>query len=64
MQAVTAPNGLVAHNYGPIAGWRHDAYMISVRSKLATITKPDGSPYIILPMEFRQLFWPHITTAN
>ena len=36
--------------YGPIAGRRHDAYMLRVsglQAKLATITKPDGSPYII-----------------
>ena len=36
--------------YGPIPGRRHDAYMLSVsglQSKLATITKPDRSPYIV-----------------
>ena len=50
LQAVTAPNGLIAHMYGPIAGRRHDAYMLQVsdvQAKLATITKPDGSPYVI-----------------
>ena len=36
--------------YGPIAGRRHDAFMLSVsglQSKLATVTKEDGSPYVI-----------------
>ena len=37
--------------YGPIPGRRHDAYMLSVisglQSKLATITKPDRSPYVV-----------------
>ena len=36
--------------YGPVSGRRHDAYMLRVsglQSKLATITKPDGSPYIV-----------------
>ena len=36
--------------YGPIAGRRHDAYMLrmsGLENKLATITKPDSSPYII-----------------
>ena len=50
LQCVTAPNGLIAHMYGPIAGRRHDAYMLRVsglENKLATITKPDNSPYII-----------------
>ena len=49
-QCVTAPNRLIAHMYGPIAGRWHDAYMLRVRgleNKLATITKPDSSPYTI-----------------
>ena len=36
--------------YGPIAGRRHDAFMLSVsglQSKLATVTKEDGSSYVI-----------------
>lgn len=36
--------------YGPIAGRRHDAFMLSVsglQPKLANIKKPDGSPYVI-----------------
>lgn len=27
-QSVTAPNGLIAHLYGPVEGRRHDAYML------------------------------------
>ena len=36
--------------YGPIAGRRYDAFMLSVsglQSKLATVIKEDGSPYVI-----------------
>ena len=50
LQSVTAPNGLIAHMYGPIDGRRHDAYMLQesgLQAKLATITKPDGSPFVI-----------------
>lgn len=50
LQSVTAPNGLIAHMYGPIVGRRHDTFMLSVsdlQSKLATITKQGGSPYVI-----------------
>ena len=49
-QSVTAPNGLIAHMYGPIAGRHHDAFMLSVsglQRKLATITRQDGSPCVI-----------------
>ena len=36
--------------FGPIAGHRHDAFMLrasGLQNKLATITKQDGSPYVI-----------------
>ena len=49
-QSVVAPNGLIANLYGPIAGRRHDAFMLSVsnlQSKLTAITMQDGSPYVI-----------------
>ena len=45
-----APNGLIAHMYDPIEGRRHDAFLLSVsglQSKLANITRLDGSPYVI-----------------
>ena len=50
LQSVTAPNGLIANMFGPIAGHRHDAFMLrasGLQNKLATITKQDGSPYVI-----------------
>ena len=49
-QAVTAPNGLIAHMYGPISGRPHDAFMLSasgLQRKLANIKTQDGSPYVI-----------------
>ena len=45
-----APNGLIAHLYGPIEGRRHDAYMLSVSGlqlKLTKFTRSNGSPYVI-----------------
>lgn len=42
-----APNGLIAHLYGPLEGKRHDAFMLGVSGllpQLERITKPDGEP--------------------
>lgn len=50
LQLVVAPNGLIAHLYGPVEGRQHDAYMLSasgLQSKLARITRQDGFPYVI-----------------
>lgn len=44
--SVVAPNGLIANMYGPIAGRRHDAFMLDVsglQHKLATITNACGT---------------------
>lgn len=45
-----APNGIIAHLFGPIEGRRHDAFMLNVSDlmpKLARLTKPNGDPYVI-----------------
>lgn len=45
-----APNGLIAHLYGPLEGKRHDAFMLGVSGllpQLERITKPDGEPYVV-----------------
>jgi hypothetical protein len=45
-----APNGIIAHLFGPIEGKRHDAFMLNVcglMPKLERITTPDGRPYVI-----------------
>lgn len=50
IQSVTAPNGLIAHMFGPVVGRRHDAFMLSIsglQEKLANIKKQDGTPYVI-----------------
>lgn len=50
LQAVEAPNGLIAHLFGPIEGRRHDAFMLAVsglQEKLIHITKPNGEPYVV-----------------
>lgn len=50
LQSVVTPNGLVAHMFGPIAGRRHDAFMLGVSgltTKLANFNRPSGEPYII-----------------
>ena len=47
---MTAPNGLIAHMYGPLVGRRHDAFMLSVsglQNKLENIKQQDGTPYVI-----------------
>ncbi|CAH3163303.1 unnamed protein product, partial [Porites lobata] len=49
-QSVMAPNGLIAHLYGPLEGKRHDAFMLGVSGllpQLERITKPDGEPYVV-----------------
>ena len=50
MQAVTTPNGLVAHLYGPVEGRRHDAYMLAesgLNRLLCPLTTPNGQPYVL-----------------
>jgi hypothetical protein len=49
-QAVVAPNGLVAHMFGPIEGRRHDAFMLGASGlapKLRQFQQTNGQPYII-----------------
>ena len=49
-QSVVAPNGLIAHLFGPIEGKRHDAFMlaeIGLSSKLLPLTQVNGQPYVI-----------------
>lgn len=50
MQAVTTPNGLITHLYGPVEGRRHDAYMLSesgLNGLLCSLTTPNGQPYVL-----------------
>ncbi|CAH3188639.1 unnamed protein product, partial [Porites evermanni] len=50
LKSVMAPNGLIAHLYGPLEGKRHDAFMLGVSGllpQLERITKPDGEPYVV-----------------
>ena len=50
MQSVVAPNGLIAHMFGPLPGRHHDAFMLSVSgllSKLDSLTRQAGSPFVI-----------------
>ena len=45
-----APNGLIAHLFGPIEGRRHDAFMLGesgLNHILQRFRKPNGEPYII-----------------
>jgi hypothetical protein len=46
---VIAPNGIIAHLFGPIEGRGHDAFMLA-ESKLIPllerIVKPNGDPYV------------------
>ena len=49
-QSVQAPNGLIAHMFGPIEGRRHDAFMLGVSglaNKLHRFQTPTGEPYVI-----------------
>lgn len=50
MQAVTMPNGLIAHLYGPLEGRRHDAFMSSesgLQLKFQPLNAPNGDPYVL-----------------
>ena len=50
LQSVHAPNGLIAHLFGPIEGRRHDAFMLGesgLNHILQRFWKPDEEPYII-----------------
>ena len=45
-----APNGLIAHMFGPIEGRRHDAFMLGVSGltgKLRRFQTPTGEPYVV-----------------
>lgn len=49
-QSVVAPNGLVAHMFGPIEGRRHDAFMLGASGlsrKLGRFVQPNGQPYVL-----------------
>ena len=50
MQCVVAPNGLIAHMYGPIEGRHHDAFMLGASGLLQTrqqLDEENGQPYVI-----------------
>lgn len=45
-----APNGIIAHLFGPIEGRRHDAFMLgesNLITLLERIVKPNGDPYVL-----------------
>lgn len=45
-----APNGIIAHLFGPIEGRRHDAFMLgesNLLSLLERMVKPNGDPYVV-----------------
>lgn len=47
---MVAPNGVIAHMFGPIEGKRHDAFMLNesgLTPKLARLVTPNGDPYVI-----------------
>ena len=47
---MVAPNGLIAHLFGPIEGKRHDAFMLAesgLLSKLMPLTQVNGQPYVV-----------------
>lgn len=49
-KSVQAPNGMIAHIFGPIEGCRHDAFMLGVSglsAKLCQFVQPSGEPYVI-----------------
>lgn len=49
-QSVQAPNGMIAHMFGPREGRRHDAFMLGVSglsAKLHRFVQPNGEPYVI-----------------
>ena len=45
-----APNGIIAHLFGPIEGRRHDAFMLgesNLLQLLERLIKPNGDPYVV-----------------
>ena len=45
-----APNGIIAHLFGPIEGRRHDAFMLGESNLLPLLermVKPNGDPYVV-----------------
>ncbi|KAM7436750.1 hypothetical protein ABFA07_013482 [Porites harrisoni] len=49
-QSVMAPNGIIAHLFGPIEGRRHDAFMLGESNLLPLLermVKPNGDPYVV-----------------
>jgi len=49
-QSVHAPNGLIAHLFGPIEGRRHDAFMLGesdLTNKLTRFQQQNGEPYVL-----------------
>ena len=45
-----APNGLIAHMFGPIEGRRHDAFMLAeshLTEKLERLNQQNGKHYIV-----------------
>lgn len=50
LHSVHAPNGLISHQFGPLEGRRHDAFMLGESGLihiLQRFRKPNGEPYII-----------------
>ena len=50
VQAVSMPNGLIAHIFGPVQGRQHDAFILSesgLLNELCQFTRPNGEPYIV-----------------
>ena len=47
---MVAPNGLIAHLFGPMEGRRHDAFMLAesgLSPKLSQFTQLNGQPFVI-----------------
>ena len=45
-----APNGIIAHLFGPIEGRRHDSFMLGESNLLPLLermVKPNGDPYVV-----------------
>ena len=45
-----APNGIIAHLFGPIEGRRHDAFMLGESNLfplLERMVKPSRDPYVV-----------------
>lgn len=50
LQSIVAPNGLIAHLFGPVEGKRHDAFMLGISGlypHLSRIIKPNGNLYVV-----------------